>query len=131
MIGSSPLTKTKKESAVAKLSLISLMDIFTILVFFLLLSQGETQDIDSTKYISLPDSSAGQSLHEELKILVGEEFIYYEEEAIAKVEDIMKAPRERIESLTKVLVEHSETLGEKLLEVREETGLSVTKKSTL
>lgn len=126
MIGNSPLTKKKKDSAVAKLSLISLMDIFTILVFFLLLNSGETQDIDSAKFVSLPDSNAGQSLHEELKILVGKDFIYYEEEPIAKVEDVLKAPGERIETLSEVLIEHSENLGDKITEIQEETGFSVT-----
>lgn len=126
MIGNSPFTSKKQDSVVAKLSLVSLMDIFTILVFFLLLNSGETQEINTAKFVSLPDSNAGQSLHEELTILVGEEFIYHDEEPIAKVEDILAAPDERIEELSAVLVEHSEKLGEKLQEAQEEPGFSVT-----
>lgn len=128
MIGSSPITSRKKGSAVAKLSLISLMDIFTILVFFLLLNSGETQDIDSAKYVSLPDSSAGQSLHEGLTIFVGQDNIYYDEKAIVDVESVLKAPGERIEALSQVLIEHSENLGEKIQDIQKdaEAGFSVT-----
>ena len=126
MIGSSPITSRKKESAIAKLSLISLMDIFTILVFFLLLNSGETQDIDTAKYVSLPDSSAGQSLHEGLTIFVGQDNIYYDEQAVVDVESILKAPGERIEPLAAVLAEHSKNLGEKIAEIQEEAGFSVT-----
>lgn len=42
----------------AKLNLVSLMDIFTILVFFLLINSGDNEVLKLSEHIKLPDSSA-------------------------------------------------------------------------
>lgn len=42
----------------AKLNLVSLMDIFTILVFFLLINSGDNEILKVSKHIKLPDSVA-------------------------------------------------------------------------
>jgi len=48
----------KRFSSNAKLSLVSLMDIFTILVFFLIVNQSEVRVLETTKQINLPVSIA-------------------------------------------------------------------------
>jgi len=48
----------KRFSNTAKLSLVSLMDIFTILVFFLIVNQSEVRVLETTKQINLPVSIA-------------------------------------------------------------------------
>ena len=45
----------------AKLSLVSLMDIFTILVFFLMVNSGDVEVLEADKSISLPESSPSRS----------------------------------------------------------------------
>lgn len=48
----------KRFSSSAKLNLVSLMDIFTILVFFLIVNQSEVRVLDSSNKINLPVSIA-------------------------------------------------------------------------
>jgi len=54
----------------AGLNLVSLMDIFTILVFFLLVSSTDAESLPSTKSIKLPESIAQQKPKETLIIMV-------------------------------------------------------------
>ncbi|MCU7919209.1 MAG: biopolymer transporter ExbD [Candidatus Thiodiazotropha sp. (ex Dulcina madagascariensis)] len=54
----------------AVLNLVSLMDIFTILVFFLLVNSGEVQVLPNAKALSLPESMAEQKPKETLVVMV-------------------------------------------------------------
>ncbi|MCU7943400.1 MAG: biopolymer transporter ExbD [Candidatus Thiodiazotropha sp.] len=54
----------------AVLNLVSLMDIFTILVFFLLVNSGEVQVLPNAKALSLPESVASLKPRETLVVMV-------------------------------------------------------------
>jgi biopolymer transport protein TolR len=54
------------------LNLVSLMDIFTILVFFLLVNSSEVETLPNTKDLQLPESIAEQKPEESVVILIGE-----------------------------------------------------------
>ncbi|MBT2970811.1 MAG: biopolymer transporter ExbD [gamma proteobacterium symbiont of Ctena orbiculata] len=54
----------------AVLNLVSLMDIFTILVFFLLVNSGEVQVLPNAKALSLPESVATLKPKETLVVMV-------------------------------------------------------------
>lgn len=60
--------RRNKSSAV--LNLVSLMDIFTILVFFLLVNSGEVQVLPNAKALSLPESLAEIKPKETLVVMV-------------------------------------------------------------
>jgi biopolymer transport protein ExbD len=60
----------KRFSNTAKLNLVSLMDIFTILVFFLIVNQSEVQVLDTIKQINLPISIAEELPSENVLITV-------------------------------------------------------------
>ena len=55
------------------LNLISLMDIFTILVFFLLVNSGDVQTLPNAKDLALPESVAEQRARETVVVLVTEQ----------------------------------------------------------
>jgi biopolymer transport protein TolR len=61
--------RTRKGSA---LSLVSMMDIFTILVFFLLVSSAETEVLPNPKEIKLPESAALEKARESVVVMVTE-----------------------------------------------------------
>lgn len=123
---SSSVFYTKKKSAFAgKLNLIALMDIFTILVFFLLLSSGDSRNIEDAKFVSLPDSSTGTAPHEDLKILIGEDEIWLNEVVIAKVDDVLKNPKKHLQPLGEALEANTEKKS-KLSGFEEKNGLAVT-----
>jgi biopolymer transport protein ExbD len=65
----------KRNKGRAVLNLVSLMDIFTILVFFLLVNSGEVQVLPSAKALSLPESKAEQKPKETLVVMVNSEAI--------------------------------------------------------
>lgn len=111
--------RPKKASVIAKLSLISLMDIFTILVFFLLLNSGEAEKIQNAKFVSLPDSSVGTAPHKEVAIIIGEDQLWFENQLIGNIEDLLKAnPGKSIPELSAVLATYAENY------VAENKGLS-------
>lgn len=122
--------KKKKTSVIAKLSLISLMDIFTILVFFLLLNSGEAEKIQNAKFVNLPDSSVGTPPHKEVAIIVGEDQLWFENELIGDTKQLMEAnPGKAIPELTAILAQYAEKYIEEnkgLSSFEKHAGMSVT-----
>ncbi|EWH08151.1 sigma-70 factor [Catenovulum agarivorans DS-2] len=60
----------KRNAAGAKLNLVSLMDIFTILVFFLMVNQSEVRVLQNNKELTLPASVAESLPKENITITV-------------------------------------------------------------
>lgn len=87
------------------LNLVSLMDIFTILVFFLLVSSAEVQDIPTTKAVQLPESTSLEKPRETLIIVVTSDSIIFREKTIAKIADIKTQEGDVIEPLKASLTE--------------------------
>jgi biopolymer transport protein ExbD len=65
----------QRNRARASLHLVSLMDIFTILVFFLLVNSGEVQVLPNTKALKLPESMAQKKPAETLVVMVNHDEI--------------------------------------------------------
>jgi biopolymer transport protein ExbD len=60
----------KRHKAGAAINLVSMMDIFTILVFFLLVNSSEVEVLPNTKDIVLPDSTAEEKARESVVVLL-------------------------------------------------------------
>lgn len=125
MIGSTIFYEKKKKPFAAKLSLISLMDIFTILVFFLLLNSGESQKIENAKFVDLPDSSSGIAPHTELQIVIDDDEILLGDKAVARVSDVLNSSDKIIAPLAAQLDANTALLGE-LSSYQKHTGLAIT-----
>jgi len=69
------MERANKRRKVSKLNLVSLMDIFTILVFFLLVNSSDVEVLQNNKDIKLPESIAEQKPEEELIVTVSKESI--------------------------------------------------------
>ena len=65
----------KRKRSVLGINLVSLMDIFTILVFFLLVNSSEVEVLPSAKTIQLPESLAAEKPRETLVVMVTEDEI--------------------------------------------------------
>jgi biopolymer transport protein TolR len=87
----------------ASLNMVSLMDIFTILVFFLLVSSSSVQDLPNTKKIQLPESVAEQLPKETVVIVVGEDDIVVQGRKVASVREVMGKQRGEIAALKEEL----------------------------
>ena len=81
--------KRKKKGLVA-LNMVSLMDIFTILVFFLLVNSSEVEIVPSTKSIRLPESAAEAKPRETVTIVVNNKDLLVQGRPVAKVPEIMR-----------------------------------------
>ena len=90
------------------LNLVSLMDIFTILVFFLLVNSSEVEVLPSAKDVQLPESIAETKARETVVVLVTDEQVLVQGEVVASVAEVMAADSLVIPSLRAALENQSE-----------------------
>jgi len=95
----------RRHRAGSGLNLVSLMDIFTILVFFLLVNSGETDILPRNKDLTLPESTAEQRAEESVVVMVTPEDVLVQGRAVAKVADIQAMDGMTIEPLRAALVD--------------------------
>lgn len=93
----------KRLTQQAKLSLVSLMDIFTILVFFLMVNSGEVEVLQADKNITLPQSVSEQNPEITLTIKISAEAIVVQ--------------GRKIESVRRALAQKGNTIGQLALEL--------------
>lgn len=73
----------------ASLNLVSLMDVFTILVFFLLVNSSSSDVMEPPKQITLPDSVVETKPRETVVVMVTPEQILVQGKAVANTEEVM------------------------------------------
>lgn len=74
-----------------KLNLVSLMDIFTILVFFLLLNTGNNELLRNNKHVRLPDSSAQTQPVTTITVTVTPTDVVVDGKPVATMDDVIKS----------------------------------------
>ncbi|MDD9892110.1 MAG: biopolymer transporter ExbD [Gammaproteobacteria bacterium] len=101
----------------ATLSLVSLMDIFTILVFFLLVNASEVEVLPSPKHIQLPESSAEQRPEETVIVMLAQDHILVNGQQVVSSEELsagnwqgsfVKQLQQTLEAIPPKIVEDSE-----------------------
>lgn len=93
----------RRNKGTGGLNLVSLMDIFTILVFFLLVNSSDVEVLPNAKEIQLPESIAEQKAKETVVILIGDEDILVQGTPVVKVADVMAAQGNDIPQLRNAL----------------------------
>ncbi|MCP4334961.1 MAG: biopolymer transporter ExbD [Gammaproteobacteria bacterium] len=89
----------------AVLNMVSLMDIFTILVFFLLVNTTSTEVLPSPKNIILPEAAAEKLPSRTLVIAIDERVIRLQGKAIITVKDALGSEQKTIRPLFEALRE--------------------------
>jgi len=87
----------------ASLSLTSLMDIFTILVFFLLVNSSNNQQLPDNKDIALPESTAQEVPEEVLTIQISASDIIVQDIRIASANEVLSQEDDVVASLVEEL----------------------------
>ena len=100
----------RKQRALPKLNLTSLMDVFTILVFFLLVNSATTEVLQQPKQISLPDSVVESKPRETVVIFVGKEDVLVQGVPVARVADIEAMQDPEVGPISVRLAELSENV---------------------
>ena len=93
----------KRNKGAGALNLVSLMDIFTILVFFLLVNSSDVETLPNTKDIQLPESIAEDKAKESVVIMIGEEDILVQGKAVVKVANVLATTGNDIPALREAL----------------------------
>ena len=93
----------KRNTRSGTLNLVSLMDIFTILVFFLLVNSSEVETLPKSEDLQLPESIAEQKAGETVVILIGEVDILVQGKVVAKVADVQEQKGNDIPALREAL----------------------------
>ena len=74
---------------ITKMNLTSLMDVFTILVFFLLVNSGSVEVVEAPKDVTLPESQVQMKPRETVVISVSPEEVLVQGRLAGTVEDVL------------------------------------------
>lgn len=85
------------------LNIVSLIDIFTVLVFFLLLNSTELELLPESKDVRLPESVAETRAKETIVVMVNNNDILVQGAVVAHVDDVMKSDDRTILALKTAL----------------------------
>ncbi|WP_317932543.1 biopolymer transporter ExbD [Halioxenophilus sp. WMMB6] len=109
----------------SKLNLVSLMDIFTILVFFLLVNSSDVEVLQTNDAIKLPESVAEQKPDNTLVIMASATDLLVNSQAVARVSDLLARPESEISELAQELQYQAKRAGP-MNEAQQEKGRAVT-----
>ena len=91
---------SRNRMKITKMNLTSLMDVFTILVFFLLVNSGSVEVMEAPKDVSLPEAQVESKPRETVVIFVSPDEIRVQGDAVALVADILDGKTEQLQNIT-------------------------------
>jgi biopolymer transport protein ExbD len=93
-----------------KMNLTSLMDVFTILVFFLLVNSGSVELVEAPKNVKLPESQVESKPRETVVIFISPDDVLVQGEIVARVDDILEEREGTIDPINARLAELKENV---------------------
>lgn len=96
---------SRNRRTITKMNLTSLMDVFTILVFFLLVNSAASEVLESPKQISLPESVVESKPRETVVVFVSPEHVMVQGEPVVLVSDVLAMEGQDIEPIARRLAE--------------------------
>ncbi|MBW2290699.1 MAG: biopolymer transporter ExbD [Deltaproteobacteria bacterium] len=108
---------SRNQAREVKMNLTSLMDIFTILVFFLLVNSASTEVLETPKKITLPASVVEEKPRETVVIFVSPEEVTVQGESVVRIEEILASANPNIGPIA----ERLEQLGRKIIGLKTQT----------
>ena len=90
---------------IGKMNLTSLMDVFTILVFFLLVNSGSVEVVEAPKDVKLPESRIESKPRETVVISISPEEVLVQGKLVAFVEDILSDKQNAVDPINARLAE--------------------------
>jgi biopolymer transport protein ExbD len=101
---------SRNRSRLSKMNLTSLMDVFTILVFFLLVNSAASEVLDTPKQLVLPESIVEAKPRETVVVFITPEHVLVQGEPVARVADILEMEDQDIEPIARRLEELRENV---------------------
>jgi biopolymer transport protein ExbD len=94
-----------RDEKIPGMNLTSLMDVFTILVFFLLVNSASSEVLEPPKKITLPDSVVEEKPRETPVIIVSQNNITVQGEVVATVDEVLSSKSDAIVGISSKLKE--------------------------
>ena len=91
---------SRNRMKLTKMNLTSLMDVFTILVFFLLVNSGSVEVLEAPKEMKLPESRVESKPRETVVIFISPEEVLVQGQLVAHVADILEDPSAAVDPVT-------------------------------
>jgi len=91
---------SRNKTSIPKINLTSLMDVFTILVFFLLVNSGQSEILDTPKQVKLPESVVESKPRETVVIFVSPEQVIVQGEPVMSTADVLASTGRIIEPIS-------------------------------
>jgi biopolymer transport protein ExbD len=101
---------SRNRRKITKMNLTSLMDVFTILVFFLLVNSGSVELLEAPKDVKLPESREETKPRETVVVFVSPEDVLVQGKLVAKVSEILDGQAGSLDSLAARLAELKENI---------------------
>ena len=95
---------------ITKMNLTSLMDVFTILVFFLLVNSGSVEILDAPKEVSLPESRVESKPRETVVIFISPTEVLVQGQLVAMVDEIIEDKASVLDPIAARLAELKESV---------------------
>jgi biopolymer transport protein ExbD len=95
---------------ITKMNLTSLMDVFTILVFFLLVNSGSVEVVEAPKDVTLPESVVESKPRETVVISISADEVLVQGKLVAFVEDILSDKEGSLDPINARLAELKESV---------------------
>ncbi len=111
---------------ITKMNLTSLMDVFTILVFFLLVNSGSVELVEAPKDVHLPESLEESKPRETVVVAVSPETVMVQGKVVAMTEDVLEGNGDSLNLLAERLEELSESvIGSSTMTVAESQEVTI------
>jgi biopolymer transport protein ExbD len=107
MNSSRRIRRMSRKRGLAKLNLTPLMDVFTVLVFFLMINSASVETLQQPKQIKLPESVVEAKPRETVVIFVGIDQVLVQGVPVANVAEIQATQNLEIDSISVRLAELS------------------------
>jgi len=102
----------KKNKGTGGLSLVSLMDVFTILVFFLLVNSSSSDVMEPPKNIKLPDSSVEAKPRETVIVMITPEHVLVQGDPVITTQEVVDSKLAVIEQVKeRLLLQQKKVVG--------------------
>ena len=100
----------RRKRTASKLDLTPLMDVFTVLVFFLMVNSATSETLQQPRQIILPESVVEAKPRETVVIFVGKEEVLVQGVPVARISDIQASESAQVGSISGRLAELSESV---------------------
>jgi biopolymer transport protein ExbD len=99
------LKRMSRKKKTPGLNLTSLMDVFTILVFFLLVNSGSSEVLEPPKEIELPDSTAETKPRETVLVMISGDTISIQGDPVITTGEVLNSKDDIIEAIRQRLAD--------------------------